>query len=276
MQQAVDAKCDVAIFSAGGSVSLEWAPRFAATGCVVVDNSSAWRMDPTKALVVPEINADVLTSDTKIIANPNCSTIQLVMILAPLHAAYRVKRVIVSTYQSITGTGVKAVQQLEAERAGDYTQKVYPYEIDKNCIPQCDVFSNDDYTKEELKIMNETKKILRDDSIRLTATAVRVPVVGGHSESVNIEFENEFDLQEVKNILNKTEGVVVVDDVANFQYPMPLHAKGKDEVFVGRIRRDYSTNYALNLWVVADNLRKGAATNAVQIVQQLLKAKLLK
>jgi aspartate-semialdehyde dehydrogenase len=276
MQQAVDAKCDVAIFSAGGSVSLEWAPRFADTGCVVVDNSSAWRMDPTKALVVPEINADVLTSDTKIIANPNCSTIQLVMILAPLHAAYRVKRVIVSTYQSITGTGVKAVQQLEAERAGDYTQKVYPYEIDKNCIPQCDVFSNDDYTKEELKIMNETKKILRDDSIRLTATAVRVPVVGGHSESVNIEFENEFDLQEVKNILNKTEGVVVVDDVANFQYPMPLHAKGKDEVFVGRIRRDYSTNYALNLWVVADNLRKGAATNAVQIVQQLLKAKLLK
>lgn len=276
MQQAVDAKCDVAIFSAGGSVSLEWAPRFAATGCVVVDNSSAWRMDPTKALVVPEINADVLTSDTKIIANPNCSTIQLVMILAPLHAAYRVKRVIVSTYQSITGTGVKAVQQLEAERAGDYTQKVYPYEIDKNCIPQCDVFSNDDYTKEELKIMNETKKILRDDSIRLTATAVRVPVVGGHSESVNIEFENEFDLQEVKNILNKTEGVVVVDDVANFQYPMPLHAKGKDEVFVGRIRRDHSTNHALNLWVVADNLRKGAATNAVQIVQQLLKAKLLK
>ena len=276
LQQAVEAHCDVALFSAGGSVSLEWAPKFAATGCVVVDNSSAWRMDPDKALIVPEINADVLSSETKIIANPNCSTIQLVMVLAPLHKKYTIKRVVVSTYQSITGTGVKAVQQLEAERAGDHTQKVYHHVIDKNCIPQCDVFSDDDYTKEELKIMNETRKILRDNNINLTATAVRVPVVGGHSESVNIEFENEYDLKELKEILNNMQGVVVVDDVANFQYPMPINAKGKDDVFVGRIRRDFSTSNALNLWIVADNLRKGAATNAVQIVQQLLKAQLLK
>ena len=276
MQEAVDAHCDAAIFSAGGSVSLEWAPKFAATGCVVIDNSSAWRMDPGKALIVPEINADILNAENKIIANPNCSTIQLVMVLAPLHTKYKIKRVVVSTYQSITGTGVKAVQQLEAERSGDYSQKVYPHQIDKNCIPQCDVFSEDDYTKEELKIINETKKILRDNSIQVTATAVRVPVVGGHSESVNIEFENDFDIKELKDILNNMPGVVVVDDLANFQYPMPVNAKGKDEVFVGRIRRDNSTNNALNLWIVADNLRKGAATNAVQIVEHMLKVDLLK
>jgi aspartate-semialdehyde dehydrogenase len=276
LQTAVEMRPDIAIFSAGGDTSLEWAPKFAEVGTTVIDNSSAWRMDSTKKLVVPEINGDVLTKEDKIIANPNCSTIQLVLTLAPLHKKYGVKRVIVSTYQSITGTGVKAVQQLEAERVGDHTQKVYHHVIDKNCIPQCDVFSDDDYTKEELKIMNETRKILRDNNINLTATAVRVPVVGGHRESVNIEFENEYDLKELKEILNNMQGVVVVDDVANFQYPMPINAKGKDDVFVGRIRRDFSTSNALNLWIVADNLRKGAATNAVQIVQQLLKAQLLK
>jgi aspartate-semialdehyde dehydrogenase len=270
LEAAVNANCDIAIFSAGGSVSLEWAPKFEERGCYVIDNSSAWRMNPNNALIVPEINSHETNTKSKIIANPNCSTIQLVMVLAPLHAKYKIKRVVVSTYQSITGTGVKAVQQMEMERNSDFSSKVYPHVIDKNCIPQCDVFSDDDYTKEELKIINETKKILNDNNIQITATAVRVPVVGGHSESVNIEFENEIDISEIKNILNNSKGIVVVDDIANSEYPMPINAKGKDDVFVGRIRKDLSTENAINIWIVSDNLRKGAATNAVQIVQYLL------
>jgi aspartate-semialdehyde dehydrogenase len=270
IEAAVNANCDIAIFSAGGSVSLEWAPKFEERGCYVIDNSSAWRMNPNNALIVPEINSHETNTKSKIIANPNCSTIQLVMVLAPLHAKYKIKRVVVSTYQSITGTGVKAVQQMEMERDSDFSSKVYPHVIDKNCIPQCDVFSDDDYTKEELKIINETKKILNDNNIQITATAVRVPVVGGHSESVNIEFENEIDISEIKNILNNSKGIVVVDDIANAEYPMPINAKGKDDVFVGRIRKDLSTENAINIWIVSDNLRKGAATNAVQIVQYLL------
>jgi len=276
LEAAVNANCDIAIFSAGGSVSLEWAPKFEERGCYVIDNSSAWRMNPNNALIVPEINSHETNTRSKIIANPNCSTIQLVMVLAPLHAKYKIKRVVVSTYQSITGTGVKAVQQMEMERNSDFSSKVYPHVIDKNCIPQCDVFSDDDYTKEELKIINETKKILNDNNIQITATAVRVPVVGGHSESVNIEFENEIDIQEIKNILNNSKGIVVVDDIANSEYPMPINAKGKDDVFVGRIRKDLSTENAINIWIVADNLRKGAATNAVQIVQYLLSSGIVK
>ncbi len=266
LQTAVDARPDIAIFSAGGDTSLEWAPRFAAVGTVVIDNSSAWRMDPTKKLVVPEINGQQLTKEDLIIANPNCSTIQLVLTLAPLHQRYGVKRVVVSTYQSITGTGVKAVQQLENERNGISAEMAYKYPIDKNCIPQCDVFTENGYTKEEMKLTNETKKIL-DPKILVTATAVRVPVVGGHSEAVNIEFEQDFDLTEVKSILSNTPGIVVQDNLAAFEYPMPRFAEGKDAVFVGRIRRDESQPNTLNLWIVADNLRKGAATNAVQIAQ---------
>jgi aspartate-semialdehyde dehydrogenase len=266
LQTAVDARPDIAIFSAGGDTSLEWAPRFAAVGTVVIDNSSAWRMDPTKKLVVPEINGQQLTKEDLIIANPNCSTIQLVLTLAPLHQRYGVKRVVVSTYQSITGTGVKAVQQLENERNGISAEMAYKYPIDKNCIPQCDVFTENGYTKEEMKLTNETKKIL-DPKILVTATAVRVPVVGGHSEAVNIEFEQDFDLTEVKSILSNTPGIVVQDNLAAFEYPMPRFAEGKDAVFVGRIRRDESQANTLNLWIVADNLRKGAATNAVQIAQ---------
>ena len=266
LQTAVDARPDIAIFSAGGDTSLEWAPRFAAVGTVVIDNSSAWRMDPTKKLVVPEINGQQLTKEDLIIANPNCSTIQLVLTLAPLHQRYGVKRVVVSTYQSITGTGVKAVQQLENERNGISGEMAYNYPIDKNCIPQCDVFTENGYTKEEMKLTNETKKIL-DPKILVTATAVRVPVVGGHSEAVNIEFEQDFDLTEVKSILSNTPGIVVQDNLAAFEYPMPRFAEGKDAVFVGRIRRDESQPNTLNLWIVADNLRKGAATNAVQIAQ---------
>jgi aspartate-semialdehyde dehydrogenase len=266
LQTAVDARPDIAIFSAGGDTSLEWAPRFAAAGTVVIDNSSAWRMDPTKKLVVPEINGQQLTKEDLIIANPNCSTIQLVLTLAPLHQRYGVKRVVVSTYQSITGTGVKAVQQLENERNGISGEMAYKYPIDKNCIPQCDVFTENGYTKEEMKLTNETKKIL-DPKILVTATAVRVPVVGGHSEAVNIEFEQDFDLTEVKSILSNTPGIVVQDNLAAFEYPMPRFAEGKDAVFVGRIRRDESQPNTLNLWIVADNLRKGAATNAVQIAQ---------
>lgn len=266
LQTAVDARPDIAIFSAGGDTSLEWAPRFAAVGTVVIDNSSAWRMDPTKKLVVPEINGQQLTKEDLIIANPNCSTIQLVLTLAPLHQRYGVKRVVVSTYQSITGTGVKAVQQLENERNGISGEMAYKYPIDKNCIPQCDVFTENGYTKEEMKLTNETKKIL-DPKILVTATAVRVPVVGGHSEAVNIEFEQDFDLTEVKSILSNTPGIVVQDNLAAFEYPMPRFAEGKDAVFVGRIRRDESQPNTLNLWIVADNLRKGAATNAVQIAQ---------
>jgi aspartate-semialdehyde dehydrogenase len=270
MQQAGDSRPDVALFSAGGSVSLEWAPKFAEVGCFVIDNSSAWRMDETKKLIVPEVNAHVLTSNDKIIANPNCSTIQMVLVLNPLHAKYKIKRVVVSTYQSVTGTGVKAVQQMENERNGIVGEMAYKYQIDKNAIPQIDVFLENGYTKEEMKMVKETKKIMGDDSIKVTATCVRIPTTGGHSESVNIEFENDFDLQEVQDILTKTSGVVLQNDIANFEYPMPLFADGKDEVFVGRIRRDESQPNTLNLWIVADNLRKGAATNTVQIAEYLM------
>jgi aspartate-semialdehyde dehydrogenase len=270
MQQAIDKKPQVALFSAGGSVSLEWAPKFAEVGCYVIDNSSAWRMDETKKLVVPEVNAAVLTSNDKIIANPNCSTIQMVLVLQPLHQKYKIKRVVVSTYQSVTGTGVKAVQQMENERNGVAGEMAYKYQIDKNAIPQIDVFLENGYTKEEMKMVLETKKIMGDDSIKVTATCVRIPTTGGHSESVNIEFENNFDLQEVRSLLTNTSGIILKDDVANFEYPMPLFTDGKDDVFVGRIRRDESQANSLNLWIVADNLRKGAATNTVQIAEYLL------
>ena len=272
LQAALDKKPDIAIFSAGGAISLEWAPKFAEVGTVVIDNSSAWRMDPTKKLIVPEINGHLLSLSDKIIANPNCSTIQLVMVLAPLHKKYAIKRVVVSTYQSITGTGVKAVQQMENERNGLSGEMAYKYPIDKNCIPQCDDFMDNGYTKEEMKLSNETKKIL-DPAIKLTATAVRVPVVGGHSEAVNIAFENDFDLAEVRKLLHDTPGVVLKDDTETFTYPMPKYAEGKDDVFVGRIRRDESQENTLNLWIVADNLRKGAATNAVQIAQLIVALK---
>lgn len=269
VDDALAMKPDVALFSAGGSTSLKDAPRFAAIGTTVIDNSSAWRMDPSKKLVVPEVNAHVLTKDDRIIANPNCSTIQMVVILKPLHDRYKIKRVVVSTYQSVTGTGVKAVEQMMNERKGIAGEMAYPYPIDLNVIPQIDVFQENGYTKEEMKMILETKKIMGDDSIRLTATTVRIPVVGGHSESVNIEFENDFDLAEVRSILEKEEGIVVVDDPKNLKYPMPMDAHEKDEVFVGRIRRDESQDNTLNLWIVADNLRKGAATNAVQIAEYL-------
>ncbi len=272
MQTAIDMKPEIALFSAGGNTSLEFAPKFAEVVTTVIDNSSAFRMMEDKKLVVPEINASELSKNDKIIANPNCSTIQLVMVLHPLNLKYNLKRVIVSTYQSVTGTGKNAVDQLNAEISGDNTtEKVYPYEIFKNALPQCDVFAEDDYTKEEIKLMTEPKKIMGDDSFNLSATAVRVPVQGGHSESVNIEFENDFDLDEVRKILSETPGVVVMDDVSNKIYPMPLYSEGKDEVFVGRIRRDRSQPNTLNMWIVADNLRKGAATNAVQIAEYLLK-----
>jgi aspartate-semialdehyde dehydrogenase len=276
MQDAIDRKPQIALFSAGGNTSLEFAPKFAANGTVVIDNSSAWRMEADKKLVVPEINADVLTKDDKIIANPNCSTIQLVMVLHPLNKNFGLKRVIISTYQSVTGTGKNAVDQLNAEILGDkQVKKVYNYDIFKNALPQCDVFADDDYTKEEIKLMTEPKKILGDDSFNISATAVRVPVQGGHSESVNVEFENDFDLDEIREILSNTPGVVVLDDVKNNIYPMPLYSEGKDEVFVGRIRRDLSQPKTLNLWIVADNLRKGAATNAVQIAEYLCKNELV-
>lgn len=276
MQDALDRKPEIAMFSAGGTTSLEFAPKFAAVGTTVIDNSSAWRMETDKKLVVPEINANVLTKEDKIIANPNCSTIQLVMVLHPLNQKYDVKRVIVSTYQSVTGTGKNAVDQLNAEVLGNKeVAKVYPYEIFKNALPQCDVFAEDDYTKEEIKLMTEPKKIMGDNSFNITATAVRVPVQGGHSESVNIEFENDFDLDELKDLLSQTPGVVVLDDVKNNIYPMPLYSEGKDEVFVGRIRRDLTQPNTLNLWIVADNLRKGAATNAVQIAEYLYQNKLV-
>ncbi len=272
---AIKAKPDVAIFSAGGSTSLELAPKFAAAGITVIDNSSAWRMDPTKKLVVPEVNATVLTAADKIIANPNCSTIQMVVVLKPLHEKYKIKRVVVSTYQSVTGTGVKAVTQLMNERKGVEGEMAYKYPIDLNAIPHIDVFLDNGYTKEEMKMVNETKKIIGDDSINVTATCVRIPTMGGHSESVNIEFENDFDLDEVRELLSKAPGVVVKDDVANFIYPMPLTAFDKDETFVGRIRRDETQPKTLNCWIVSDNLRKGAATNAVQIAEYLLSKGLL-
>lgn len=269
MQSAIDEKPAVAIFSAGGGTSLEWAPKFAAAGITVIDNSSAWRMDPTKKLVVPEINADALTEEDKIIANPNCSTIQMVVALNPLHKKYGIKRIVVSTYQSVTGTGKKAVDQLFNERKNVEGEKAYHYPIDLNVIPQIDVFTDNGYTKEEMKMVNETKKILRDDNIRVTATTVRIPVIGGHSESVNVEFENDFDLDEVKDILSKADGVVLQDNTKENIYPMPLWAHEKDEVFVGRLRRDETQPNTLNMWIVSDNLRKGAATNAVQIAEYL-------
>ncbi|TBR18877.1 MAG: aspartate-semialdehyde dehydrogenase [Chitinophagaceae bacterium] len=275
MQDAIAAKPAIALFSAGGNTSLEWAPKFAKAGITVIDNSSAWRMDPSKKLVVPEINATILTSSDKIIANPNCSTIQMVVALNPLHKKYKIKRVVVSTYQSVTGTGVKAVAQLMNERNNIEGERAYKYPIDLNVIPQIDVFLDNGYTKEETKMVKETKKIMQDDSIRVTATAVRIPVLGGHSESVNVEFENDFDLPEVKSILQNSEGIVVVDDIANQQYPMPMGAQEKDDVFVGRLRRDESQPNTLNMWVVSDNLRKGAATNAIQIAEYLLAKGLL-
>lgn len=275
-ETAIAMKPDVAIFSAGGSTSLEVAPKFAAAGITVVDNSSAWRMDPSKKLVVPEINAYILTKEDKIIANPNCSTIQMVVILNPLHKKYKIKRVVVSTYQSVTGTGKAAVDQLFDERAGkENIARVYPHKIDLNVLPHIDVFLDNGYTKEEMKMILETKKIMMDDTIEVTATTVRIPTIGGHSEAVNIEFEHDFDLAEVRSILEIEEGVIVQDDPKNFLYPMPITAHGKDEVFVGRIRRDESQKNTLNLWIVADNLRKGAATNAVQIAEYLAKNNLI-
>lgn len=274
-QDAIAAKPDVALFSAGGSTSLEWAPKFAAAGITVIDNSSAWRMDPTKKLVVPEINADALSAEDKIIANPNCSTIQMVVALNPLHHKYNIKRIVVSTYQSVTGTGVKAVNQLMNERKSIEGEMAYKYPIDLNVIPQIDVFLENGYTKEEMKMVNETRKIMRDDSIRITSTTVRIPVIGGHSESVNVEFSTDFDLEEVKNILSNSPGVVVQDDPVNQHYPMPMNAHEKDEVFVGRLRRDETQPNTLNMWIVSDNLRKGAATNAVQIAEYLMQKGLL-
>ncbi|MEH6657994.1 aspartate-semialdehyde dehydrogenase [Leeuwenhoekiella marinoflava] len=269
MEDAIAARPDIAIFSAGGATSLEFAPKFAAVGTTVVDNSSAWRMDPEKKLIVPEINASELEDTDKIIANPNCSTIQMVLALAPLHKKYKIKRLVISTYQSITGTGVKAVQQLENEYKGEQGEMAYPYPIHRNAIPACDVFTDNGYTKEEMKLVNETQKILGDKSIAVTATAVRIPVVGGHSEAINVQFENDFDLAEVRQILQAQEGVTVQDNPDTNTYPMPIYAEGKNDVFVGRLRRDFSQENTLNMWVVADNLRKGAATNAVQIAEYL-------
>jgi aspartate-semialdehyde dehydrogenase len=275
MEDAIAARPDVALFSAGGATSLKWAPKFAEAGITVIDNSSAWRMDASKKLIVPEINGGLLGVADKIIANPNCSTIQMVMVLNPLHAVFGIKRVVISTYQSVTGTGVKAVQQMENERNGVSGEMAYKYPIDKNAIPQIDVFTNNGYTKEEMKMVNETKKILQDDAIAITATCVRIPVMGGHSESVNVEFKKAFELDSVRAILANEPGVVLQDDLENSLYPMPLTAMDKNEVFVGRIRRDESAENALNMWIVADNLRKGAATNAIQIAEYLLAKNLL-
>lgn len=275
MRDAIVMKPDVALFSAGGQTSKDWAPEFAKAGTTVIDNSSAWRMDPAVKLIVPEINAHVLTRADKIIANPNCSTIQMVVALNLLHKKFKIKRIVVSTYQSVTGTGVKAVRQLENERKGIAGEMAYPHPIDMNCLPHIDVFTDNGYTKEEMKMVNETRKIFGDDSIMVSPTTVRVPSVGGHSESVNVEFENAFDLAQVYELLIASPGVVVQDDPSKNIYPMPIHSKGKDEVFVGRVRRDYSRENTLNLWIVSDNLRKGAATNAVQIAQYLLVNKLI-
>ncbi len=279
METAISMKPDLALFSAGGGTSLKYAPEFEAVGTTVIDNSSAWRMHEDKKLIVPEINADALTADDKIIANPNCSTIQMVVALGPLHEKYKINRLVVSTYQSITGTGKKAVAQMSAERShlpGETVEAAYPHQIDLNCLPHCDVFFDNGYTKEELKLVNETRKIMRDDKIGITATAVRVPVIGGHSECVNITFDKEFELNELRELLQQAPGVTVMDDPQNNVYPMPLQAQGKDDVFVGRIRRDESAPNSLNLWIVSDNLRKGAATNAVQIAEYLIEKGLLK
>lgn len=270
LEKAVSLKPEIAIFSAGGDTSLVWAPKFAEAGCVVIDNSSAWRMDPTKKLVVPEINSNVITSDDKIIANPNCSTIQLVMALAPLHNRYKMKRVVVSTYQSVSGTGVKAVRQMENEIHGKSDEMAYPYQIFKNALPHCDVFLDNGYTKEEMKLAKEPQKILNDNSFAVTATAVRIPTAGGHSESVNVEFEEDFELSEVRKILSQMPGVTVQDNPDTNTYPMPIFAHNKDDVFVGRLRRDESIPNTLNMWIVADNLRKGAATNAIQIAEYMV------
>ncbi|WP_372770446.1 aspartate-semialdehyde dehydrogenase [Lutibacter sp.] len=275
MQDAVDARPDIALFSAGGTTSELWAPKFAEVGTTVVDNSSAWRMDPSKKLIVPEINGNELTKEDKIIANPNCSTIQLVMALAPLHKKYKMKRLVISTYQSVSGTGIKAVQQLENESKGIKGEMAYHYPINRNAIPQCDVFLENGYTKEEMKLVKEPKKILNDDSFTVTATAVRIPTSGGHSEAVNVQFENDFDLSEVRKLLSETPGVIVQDNLDTNTYPMPIYAHNKDEVFVGRIRRDESQPNTLNMWIVADNLRKGAATNTIQIAEYLIANKLL-
>ena len=270
LDEALNTQPDIALFSAGGDTSLEWAPKFAENGTTVIDNSSAWRMKKDIKLIIPEINAFKLTSTDKIIANPNCSTIQMVMAIAPLHKVFRIKRLVISTYQSITGTGVKAVEQLNNEMYDKIGEKAYPYQIHKNALPQCDVFLKNDYTKEEMKLVQETHKILEDSSIGITATAIRIPVVGGHSESVNIEFELKYDIKKVRTILNETIGVEVIDDPKKNLYPMPINAKGKDEVFIGRIRRDESVENGLNLWIVSDNLRKGAATNTIQIAEYLI------
>ncbi len=267
---AVEMQADIAIFSAGGDTSLEWAPKFADAGTVVIDNSSAWRMDPTKKLIVPEINASELTKEDLIIANPNCSTIQLVMALSPLHKSYKMKRVVISTYQSVSGTGVKAVQQLENEIKGVKGEMAYPYPIGRNALPHCDVFLENGYTKEEMKLAKEPQKILNDHTFAITATAVRIPTSGGHSESVNVQFENDFELQQVRTLLSQTSGVTVQDNPDTNTYPMPIYAHGKDDVFVGRIRRDETLQNTLNMWIVSDNLRKGAATNAIQIAEYLV------
>lgn len=276
VMEAVEAVPDVALFSAGASASREWAPVFAENGTTVIDNSSAWRMEKEIPLVVPEINASAITAETRIIANPNCSTIQMLIAIAPLHREYGIRRLVISTYQSVTGTGVRAVTQLENERRGLTGEMAYPYQIDLNCIPQCDVFLDNGYTKEEMKLVNETRKILDNEEIRVTATAVRVPVTGGHSEAVNIEFTKEFDLDRVRALLSSAPGVVLHDDPSQNKYPMPLTAHDRNEVFVGRIRRDFSQEKTLNMWVVADNIRKGAATNAVQIAEHMMSAGLLK
>tara|TARA_B100000886_G_scaffold98492_1_gene65395 strand:- start:2260 stop:3249 length:990 start_codon:yes stop_codon:yes gene_type:complete len=275
LEEAINASPNIALFSAGGNTSLEWAPKFAENGATVIDNSSAWRMKKDIKLVIPEINASILTSTDKIIANPNCSTIQMVMAIAPLHKAFKIKRLVISTYQSITGTGVKAVKQLENEINGKIGEKAYPYQIHKNALPQCDVFLDNNYTKEEMKLVHETHKILEDFSIGITSTAIRIPVIGGHSESVNIEFESNYDIKKIKSILGETNGVEVFDDPNRNFYPMPINVEGKDEVFVGRIRRDESVENGLNLWIVSDNLRKGAATNTVQIAEYLINNKLV-
>ena len=275
LDTALKLKPNIVLFSAGSGVSIEWAPKFKLIGSTVIDNSSAWRMDSSKKLIVPEINAHLLSKKDKIIANPNCSTIQLVIALSELHNKFNIKRLVISTYQSVTGTGVKAINQLESETIGEESEKAYPHKIYKNAIPHCDVFEKNGYTKEEIKLVNETKKILSDDSISITATAVRIPVMGGHSEAVNVEFSNPFEISDILKILKNTSGVTIQDDVNQNLYPMPLTSEGKDDVFVGRIRRDYSKENALNLWVVSDNLRKGAALNAVQIAEYLIAKNLL-